>query len=282
MGATGETVHERSLKLQLYASPRHAIQGSLRMLARSGLSAHDVKMSAQQSHPHEPHDRGTGQKLNWLRAGVLGANDGIVSTAGVVIGVAAATPNNIAAIATAGIAALVAGAFSMAGGEYVSVSTQRDTERALIAKEKWELDEMPDAELAELAGFYRDKGLSAELAEQVAKELTKRDALGAHAEVELGIDPREFTSPWAAALSSFVSFTAGALIPLALILLPVGPHRVWVAAAAVVVGLFLTGWISATLGKSPRRPAIIRNVVMGTLTMIATYLIGLMFGVATG
>ena len=236
------------------------------MLARSGLSAHDVKMSAQQSHPHEPHDRGTGQKLNWLRAGVLGANDGIVSTAGVVIGVAAATPNNIAAIATAGIAALVAGAFSMAGGEYVSVSTQRDTERALIAKEKWELDEMPDAELAE----------------QVAKELTKRDALGAHAEVELGIDPRKFTSPWAAALSSFVSFTAGALIPLALILLPVGPHRVWVAAAAVVVGLFLTGWISATLGKSPRRPAIIRNVVMGTLTMIATYLIGLMFGVATG
>lgn len=221
-------------------------------------------------------------RLNWLRAGVLGANDGIVSTAGVVIGVAAATPNNIAAIATAGIAALVAGAFSMAGGEYVSVSTQRDTEKALIAKEKWELDEMPDAELAELAGFYRDKGLSAELAQEVAEELTKNDALGAHAEVELGIDPTEFTSPWAAAVSSFVSFTVGALIPLSLILLPVGPHRVWVAAAAVVVGLFLTGWISASLGKAPKRPAIIRNVVMGSLTMIATYLIGLMFGVATG
>lgn len=252
------------------------------MLAHGRLRGHDVVMTAQQSHPHEPHDRGTGQKLNWLRAGVLGANDGIVSTAGVVIGVAAATPNNIAAIATAGIAALVAGAFSMAGGEYVSVSTQRDTEKALIAKEKWELDEMPDAELAELAGFYRDKGLSAELAQEVAEELTKNDALGAHAEVELGIDPTEFTSPWAAAVSSFVSFTVGALIPLSLILLPVGPHRVWVAAAAVVVGLFLTGWISASLGKAPKRPAIIRNVVMGSLTMIATYLIGLMFGVATG
>lgn len=236
----------------------------------------------RQPHPHEPHERGTGQRLNWLRAGVLGANDGIVSTAGVVIGVAAATPDNLAAIATAGVAALVAGAFSMAGGEYVSVSTQRDTERALIAKERQELAEMPDAELEELAGFYQEKGLSPELAHEVAVELTKRDALGAHAEVELGLDPTEFTSPWAAAASSFVSFTVGALIPLILILLPVGPHRVWVAAAAVVVGLFLTGWISAGLGRAPRHPAVVRNVLMGSATMVATYLIGLVFGVATG
>ena len=240
-------------------------------------------MTAQrQPHPHEPHERGTGQRLNWLRAGVLGANDGIVSTAGVVIGVAAATPDNLAAIATAGVAALVAGAFSMAGGEYVSVSTQRDTERALIAKERQELAEMPDDELEELAGFYQEKGLSPELAHEVAVELTKRDALAAHAEVELGLDPTEFTSPWAAAASSFVSFTVGALIPLILILLPVGPHRVWVAAAAVVVGLFLTGWISAGLGRAPRRPAVVRNVLMGSATMVATYLIGLVFGVATG
>nr|WP_306408043.1 VIT family protein [Leucobacter sp. UCD-THU] len=211
---------------------------------------------------------------------MLGANDGIVSTAGVVIGVAAAAPNNVLAIATAGIAAIVAGAFSMAGGEYVSVSTQRDTEQALIAKEKRELETMPDEELEELAGLYRQRGLSGELAHQVAVELTANDALAAHAEVELGIDHEEFTSPWAAALSSFVAFAAGALIPLVMILLPLGEHRIWVAAVAVVLGLFLTGWISAALGGAPRGRAILRNVVMGSATMIATYLIGLLFGVA--
>src|SRR5690606_3142835 len=124
--------------------------------------------SSDMHHPGEAHLQDIGQRLNWLRAGVLGANDGIVSTAGVVIGVAAATPNNVLAIATAGIAAVVAGAFSMAGGEYVSVSTQRDTEQALIAKEKWELETLPDEELEELAGLYRQRGLSDELAHQVA------------------------------------------------------------------------------------------------------------------
>lgn len=231
-------------------------------------------------HPGEAHLQDIGQRLNWLRAGVLGANDGIVSTAGVVIGVAAATPNNVLAIATAGIAAVVAGAFSMAGGEYVSVSTQRDTEQALIAKEKWELETLPDEELEELAGLYRQRGLSDELAHQVAVELTANDALAAHAEVELGIDHEEFTNPWAAALSSFVAFTVGALIPLVMILLPLGEHRIWVAAVAVVIGLFLTGWISAALGGAPRGRAILRNVIMGSATMIATYLIGLLFGVA--
>ncbi|WP_137824206.1 VIT family protein [Brevibacterium sp. 2SA] len=238
-------------------------------------------MSEQTPHPHEPHEQGTGQRLNWLRAGVLGANDGIVSTAGVVIGVAGAAPNSLGAIATAGIAALVAGAFSMAGGEYVSVSTQRDTEKALIAKERRELAEMPEDELAELAGFYRAKGLSPDLARSVAEELTRHDALAAHAEVELGIDPGEYTSPWAAAGSSFVSFTTGALIPLVFILLPFGAYRIWAAALAVVVGLFLTGWISAHLGGAPKRPAIIRNVAMGSATMLATYVIGHLFGVAT-
>lgn len=235
-----------------------------------------------QRHPGEAHGKNLGQRLNWLRAGVLGANDGIVSTAGVVIGVAAAAPDNVIAIATAGIAAMVAGAFSMAGGEYVSVSTQRDTERALIAKEKWELETMPEEELAELAELYRQRGLSEELAHQVAVELTAKDALAAHAEVELGIDHEEFTSPWAAAASSFISFAVGALIPLVMILLPFGEHRVWIAALAVVVGLFLTGWISAVLGGAPRGPAIVRNLLMGSATMIATYLIGLLFGVAVG
>ena len=238
------------------------------------------EIDAAINHLHEAHnDERLGQRLNWLRAGVLGANDGIVSVAGVVVGVAAATPGNVVAIATAGVAALVAGAFSMAGGEYVSVSTQRDTEKAMIAKEVWELKEQPAAELAELTGLYRKRGLSAGLARQVAEELTAHDALAAHAEVELGIDPEEFTNPWHAALSSFVAFTVGALIPLAMILLPLG-SPVLVTVAAVVIGLFLTGLISARLGKAPVWPAILRNVIMGSATMAATYLIGLLFGVA--
>lgn len=240
----------------------------------------DQDLDSALEHLHANHDEGRiGQRLNWLRAGVLGANDGIVSVAGVVVGVAAATPGNVAAIATAGIAALVAGAFSMAGGEYVSVSTQRDTEKAMIAKEVRELREQPAAELAELTGMYRKRGLSPELARQVAEELTKHNALAAHAEVELGIDPEEFTSPWQAALSSFVAFTLGALIPLVMILLPVGNSTV-VTAAAVIIGLLLTGWISARLGQAPVLPAVLRNVLMGSATMVATYLIGLAFGVA--
>jgi len=233
------------------------------------------------AHPGEPHDETVGQRLNWLRAGVLGANDGIVSVAGVVVGVAAAAPGGVAAVATAGLAALVAGAFSMAGGEYVSVSTQRDTERALLAKERRELREMPEAELSELAGFYRERGLSPELAARVPEELTAHDALAAHAEVELGIDPEELTNPWVAALSSFIAFTVGALIPFLLILLPIG-NPVVLTAAAVVLGLALTGWISARLGGAPVPRAVLRNVVMGSATMAATYLIGLVFGVAVG
>ncbi len=232
------------------------------------------------NHLHESHtDERIGQRMNWLRAGVLGANDGIVSVAGVVVGVAAVTPGNTLAIATAGVAALVAGAFSMAGGEYVSVSTQRDTENAMIAKEIRELEEQPAAELAELTGLYRKRGLSAKLARQVAEELTNHDALAAHAEVELGLDPEELTSPWAAALSSFISFTVGALIPLIMILLPVGSPLI-LTAVAVVLGLFLTGLISAKAGEAPLVPAILRNVLMGSATMAATYLIGLAFGVA--
>lgn len=221
-----------------------------------------------------------GSKLNWLRAGVLGANDGIVSVAGVVIGVAAATPGHTVAIATAGIAALVAGAFSMAGGEYVSVSTQRDTERALLDRKRWDLSHHPDEELDGLAGFYRRRGVSPEVSRQVARELSRHDALAAHAELELGLDPDELTSPWHAALSSFVAFFAGALIPLVAILLPLGTSSSLVAVAAVIVGLVATGWISSALGDAPRWPAIRRNVLMGSATMAATHVIGLIFGVA--
>lgn len=232
------------------------------------------------THEGEAHGTGLGQRLNWLRAGVLGANDGIVSTAGIVIGVAGATPGNVGAIATAGVAGLVAGALSMAGGEYVSVSTQRDTEKAVLAKERWELETMPEEELDELAGLYQAKGLSPELAQQVAVELTAHDALGAHAEAELGIDPDELTSPWAAAISSFVAFALGALIPLAAILLPGDGARVWACAVAVAVGLVITGWLSATLGGAPRGRAVLRNLAMGLATMGVTFLVGSLFGTA--
>src|SRR5882762_3046369 len=138
----------------------------------------DTVMADAGSHPDEPHDAAIAGRLNWLRAGVLGANDGIVSVAGIVLGVAAATADR-STILTAGVAGLLAGALSMAAGEYVSVSTQRDSQRALLAKEKWELKSMPDAELAELAELYEQKGLPPELALEVAEELTKHDALRA-------------------------------------------------------------------------------------------------------
>ncbi len=232
-------------------------------------------------HEAEPHGAGLGARLNWLRAGVLGANDGIVSVAGIVIGVAGAT-SNVTAIATAGVAGLVAGAMSMAGGEYVSVSTQRDTERAVLAKERWELETMPDDELAELAGLYQEKGLTPELAAQVATQLTEHDALRAHAEAELGIDPDELTSPWAAAGASFLSFTVGALIPLLVILVPAGGWRIWLTVAAVLVGLTVTGFVSARLGGAPAGRAVLRNAGMGAATMAFTWAVGKAFGTAVG
>ena len=231
------------------------------------------------SHGAEPHGAGLSARLNWLRAGVLGANDGIVSVAGIVIGVAGAT-SSVTAIATAGVAGLVAGAMSMAGGEYVSVSTQRDTERAVLAKERWELENMPDDELAELTGLYEAKGLSPELAGQVASQLTAHDALRAHAEVELGIDPDDLTSPWAAAGASFLAFTIGALLPLLAILVPVDGTRVWLCVAAVLLGLTITGWLSARLGGADAGRAIMRNVLMGAATMAFTWAVGRIFGYA--
>ncbi|WP_291413187.1 VIT family protein [Actinophytocola sp.] len=233
------------------------------------------------AHTGEPHHTSLGERLNWLRAGVLGANDGIVSVAGLVVGVAGATTDRTA-IMIAGVASLVAGALSMAGGEYVSVSTQRDTEQAALRLERYELETMPEAEERELAGIYEDKGLSPELAAEVARELTEYDALEAHAEAELGIDPDELTSPWHAAWASLVAFTCGGLLPLIAIALPPVSLRVSACAAAVVVGLVVTGWLSARLGNAPIGRAVARNVGVGALTMVVTYLVGLLFGVTTG
>lgn len=230
-------------------------------------------MSEPRRHSGEPHAPGVNARLNRLRAGVLGANDGIVSTAGIVVGVAGATVAR-GSILVAGLAGLVSGALSMAAGEYVSVSTQRDTERALIAKERLELATMPGEELAELTGMYVDKGLSRELATQVAEQLTARDALGAHLDVELGIDPDDLSSPWTAAFTSALAFTIGALLPLlAITLLPAGV-RVLLTFAVVVVALALTGVVSSRLGSAAPGRAVLRNVVGGAVAMAVTYLVG--------
>jgi VIT1/CCC1 family predicted Fe2+/Mn2+ transporter len=230
------------------------------------------------AHAAEPHVGGLGQKLNWLRAGVLGANDGIVSTAGLVVGVAAATPQ-IGPILTAGVAGLVAGAVSMALGEYVSVSTQRDTERALLVKERRELEEMPEAELEELTAIYVAKGASIETARKLAEELTAHDAFAAHVDAELGIDPNELTSPWHAAFSSAVAFTAGSILPIAAILMPAGA-RIPVTFAVVLLALALTGALSAYLGGARWGPAVIRLVAGGAIAMAVTFGVGQLLGAA--
>ncbi len=232
---------------------------------------------SDRSHEGEEHEAGLSARLNALRAGVLGANDGIVSTAGIVIGVAAATTSR-AAIATAGLAGLAAGAMSMAVGEYVSVSTQRDTEQAMVAKEVRELREQPAEELAELTQLYADRGLSPDLAQQVAEQLTRHDALAAHAEVELGIDPDDLASPWHAAVASMGSFTVGALLPLAAILLSAQSLRLQVTVVAVLLALALTGWVSARVGHSPVARPIGRNVVGGAVAMAITYAVGRLVG----
>ena len=230
------------------------------------------------NHPDEPHTGGIGSLLNTLRAGVLGAQDGIVSTAGIVVGVAGASLDNTALL-IAGLAGLVSGALSMAGGEYVSVSSQRDTEKALLAKERWELDTMPDEELAELAGIYEQKGLSAELARQVATQLHEKDALAAHADAELGIDTDSFSNPWQAAISSAIAFALGSVLPLLAITLTPPDVRVYVTFAVVVVALIGTGLISARVGGAPRGPAVLRNVVVGVVTMAVTFGIGSVVGI---
>jgi len=216
-------------------------------------------------------------RLNWLRAGVLGANDGIVSVSGIVIGVAAAGASH-GALMTAGLAGLAAGALSMAAGEYVSVSTQRDTQTALLAKERWELETFPEEELNELAGFYVQKGLTPELAHSVAEQLTAHDALAAHAEVELKIDGEELTNPWHAAFASMTAFIIGSLLPLLTILLVPGGARIPATVVAVAIALFLTGLISAKLGDANMRLAILRNVGGGLLAMAITYGIGALVG----
>lgn len=229
------------------------------------------------SHKNEPHGAGIAGKLNWLRAGVLGANDGIVSVAAIVVGVAGAT-SAVAPILTAGTAGLVGGAISMALGEYVSVSSQRDSQHSLIAKEKRELAEMPEEELAELAAIYEAKGLSTETARRVAAELTRNDALTAHLEAELGINEADVVSPWQAAGASALAFIIGAVLPMLAILLPPASVRVPVTFAAVLIALAITGAASARIGGSPWIRPTLRVVVGGAIALAATFLIGTLLG----
>ena len=230
-------------------------------------------------HEDEPHSGGVSARLNWLRAGVLGANDGIVSTASLVLGVAGAT-SSATAILTAGLAGMFAGALSMASGEYVSVSSQRDSEQAMLEQERHELATTADAELDELTGIYQAKGLTRELARQVAVQLTEHDALTAHAEAELGIDPQDLVNPWQAAVASFLSFTLGSLLPVLAVAFVPAPARIGVTVIVVLLALVATGSTSAALGKAPHGRAVLRNVVGGAAAMGITYGIGSLVGVA--
>lgn len=227
----------------------------------------------------EPHNDKYGEKLNKLRAGVLGANDGIVSVAATVVGVAGATASSWP-ILVAGSAAVIGGALSMALGEYVSVSSQKDSQEALIAKEERELTEMPEAELQELTDIYRSRGLSEDTARRVAVELTERNALLAHLDAELGIDPEDIPSPWAAAWASALAFLLGSFLPMLAILLPPPEWRIPVTFVAVLAALAITGTLGARLGGTPHvGRAAARVVIGGALALGATFLIGSLLGV---
>ncbi|MGO4188386.1 VIT1/CCC1 transporter family protein [Pseudarthrobacter sp. TAF60_1] len=228
-------------------------------------------------HENEPHHNDIAHRLNWLRAGVLGANDGIVSVAAIVVGVAGVT-NEPGPILVAGAAGVVGGAISMALGEYVSVSSQKDSQQALIEKERRELLEQPEEELAELTAIYQSKGLSAETAGAVARELTAHDALGAHLSAELNIDETDIVSPWHAALASAVAFLIGAILPMLAILLPPADIRIPLTFVAVLVALAATGALGAWIGGGSKMRAAVRVVVGGALALVATFSIGNLLG----
>ena len=217
------------------------------------------------------------RRIGWLRAAVLGADDGIVSTASILIGVAAASASR-SSILVAGLAALVGGAFSMAAGEYVSVSSQRDTEDADIARERRELARSPELELEELTDIYVGRGLDRELARQVATQLTASDPLSAHLRDELGMQEAHRARPWQAAIVSAVSFAVGAAVPLAAAALAAAGDRIEATAATAVVLLAATGAIGGRLGGAPMAQAAMRVLVGGGLAMGAAALIGDLIG----
>jgi len=226
---------------------------------------------------HFHYERHQMSRIGWMRAAVLGANDGIVSTASLIIGVAAASSGK-GEIAVAGVAALVAGAMSMAAGEYVSVSSQSDAEQAELAKERQELIDLPEAELAELAGIYEERGLKPETAKEVASQMTADDPLRAHARDELGITDMTAAKPVQAAISSAISFAIGASLPLALVwIVPLGV-LVPVEAAASLVFLALLGAVGAKAGGASIWRPTLRVTFWGALAMALTAGIGHLVG----
>lgn len=230
--------------------------------------------------PHRLAERHKTEHISWLRAAVLGANDGIVSTASLILGVAAAGGDQDA-IMVAGVAGLVAGAMSMAAGEYVSVHSQADTEMADIKKETDELENDPAGELRELTAIYVHRGLSEDLAKQVAVQLTAFDALGSHARDELGINPNFSARPIQAALSSAVSFATGAVMPIAVAWLMPATQMIPAVAASTAVFLGLLGAVAAQTGGAPVIKGAVRVLFWGLLAMAATYLVGSLFGVSS-
>ncbi|QQS32690.1 MAG: VIT family protein [Acidobacteriota bacterium] len=220
-------------------------------------------------------------RIGWLRAAVLGANDGIVSTASLIIGVAAAQAE-FGAIMLAGMAGLVAGSMSMAAGEYVSVFSQADTERADLERERKELDTSPEHELAELAGIYEDRGLEPELAREVAAQLTKHDALGAHARDELGISTVMSARPLQAAVYSAVSFAIGAALPLAVAAVFAGGMLILAVAVSSLIFLALLGGVAANMGGASVLKGAWRVMFWGAAAMLATAAVGYVFGTTVG
>ena len=217
-------------------------------------------------------------RIGWLRAAVLGANDGIVSTASLIVGVAAAAAGK-PEVLLAGSAGLAAGALSMAAGEYVSVSSQSDTETADLARERAELMTQPDAELDELTGIYVNRGLEPELARQVAEQLTAHDALGAHARDELALSEITSARPLQAALASALTFAVGAALPLLVVMLLPLQSLVPGVVATSLVSLALLGWLGARAGGAPAGKAVLRVVFWGALAMAVTAGVGKLFGI---
>jgi VIT1/CCC1 family predicted Fe2+/Mn2+ transporter len=218
-------------------------------------------------------------RIGWLRASVLGANDGIVSTASLIVGVAAAqaTP---ATILMTGIAGLVAGAMSMAAGEYVSVSSQADTEAADRERERLELETIPEKEREELVSIYEARGLDRALAEQVADKLTAHDALATHLRDELGMATHTAARPVQAALASAGSFAVGAALPLAMVPLSPAPYLTWAVSIAALLFLAILGAVGAKAGGAPIGKAVLRVTFWGAFAMAATAAIGSLFGTA--
>jgi VIT1/CCC1 family predicted Fe2+/Mn2+ transporter len=217
-------------------------------------------------------------RSGWLRAAVLGANDGIVSTASLIIGVAAASATQ-EQVLIAGLAGLVAGAMSMAAGEYVSVSSQADTEKADLALEKQSLENDPDLEREELAEIYRERGLDPDLADRVARALMDHDALGAHARDEIGLSEIQAARPFQAAWSSAAAFTVGAALPLVAAWSVAGPRQIFIVGFASLVFLATLGGVAARTGGAPIVPGVARVTFWGLLAMLVTAAVGRLFGV---